>query len=166
MKEVPSDVVELIIAVDLDPKNPSEPINVTSVDANEGKGKGQCSMCAKLFKAIAKMDPEMAAVAESDLEDEEKIKAIEKLAAAEPSEAQDEADSFDKATSRPKPSKSPEERYGKPEVDKEWKPRPRRDDFEPKRDEEDDFEPRKKGGFGGARDRAFGKPRDDEDEEF
>jgi hypothetical protein len=37
--EVPSDIVELIIAVDLNPTDPEEPINVSSVDVR-GKGEG------------------------------------------------------------------------------------------------------------------------------
>jgi hypothetical protein len=188
MKDVPSDVVELIIAVDLDPKNPSEPINVTSVDASEGKGKGQCPMCAKLFKAIGKMDPEADAIVKSGLDDEGKISAIEKLAAGAPSEAQDEADSFDKAMGHKMMAKSPDERYGMPKPPKEdFHPRPSRPegDFgKPKPDEPGnfrfppeggnvDFEPKKKSNFGGfhpssgfhgASDRAFGKqPQDQED---
>jgi hypothetical protein len=160
MDKVPSDIVELIIAVDLDPTNPEEPINVTSVDKSEGMGKDQSPLCARLFKILAKMDPEMEAVTKSDLKDDEKISALEKLAHAAPEEAQDEADAFDKARDR-KAERSPEERYGKP--------KPKRPSFD---DEgEGDFEPRKKsGGFGGARDRAFEKKDsfksfDNEDEE-
>jgi hypothetical protein len=181
MDKVPSDIVELIIAVDLDPTNPEEPINVTSVDKSEGMGKDQSPLCARLFKILAKMDPEMEAVTKSDLKDEEKIGALEKLAHAQPEEVQDEADAFDKARDR-KPERSPEERYGKSKPPKDdWKPRRDEDegeDFEPKPkrpsfDDEGggDFEPRKKsGGFGGARDRAFEKkdsfkPFDNEDEE-
>jgi hypothetical protein len=181
MDKVPSDIVELIIAVDLDPTNPEEPINVTSVDKSEGMGKDQSPLCARLFKILAKMDPEMEAVTKSDLKDDEKISALEKLAHAAPEEAQDEADAFDKARDR-KAERSPEERYGKPKPPKDdWKPRRDEDEgegFEPKPkrpsfdDEgEGDFEPRKKsGGFGGARDRAFEKkdsfkPFDNEDEE-
>lgn len=175
-KQVPSDVIELIIAVDLDPKNPSEPINVTSVDKTEGMGKGQCQMCAKLFKAIAKMDPEMEAVVKSDLDDEGKIAAIEKLAEAETLEPPDSKDSFDKAMGH-KPSMGTDERYGNPKPPKDdWKPRDGGGDFgHPKQDEHGsfrfpprdggDFEPKKKfGGFRGASDRAFGKkPQDAED---
>jgi hypothetical protein len=184
MAEKPaSDIVELIIAVDLDPTNPEEPLNVTSVDKSEGMGKDQSPLCARLFKILAKMDPEMEAVTKSDLKDDEKIGALEKLAHAQPEEAQDEADAFDKARDR-KSERTPEERYGKPKVEKapfkprrdegdeegDFEPKPKRPEFD---DEEGDFEPRKKsGGFGGARDRAFGKKpdfepfeKDDEDED-
>jgi hypothetical protein len=178
--KVPSDIVELIIAVDLDPTNPEEPINVTSVDKSEGMGKDQSPLCARLFKILAKMDPEMEAVTKSDLKDDEKISALEKLAHAQPEEVQDEADAFDKARDR-KSERTPEERYGKPKPPKDdWKPRrDEGEDFEPRPkrpsfDDEEGFQPRKKsGGFSGARDRAFGKKpdfessfkKDDEDED-
>ena len=54
MDKTPSDVVELIIAVDLNPSNPEEPINVSNVDVR-GKGEGGDnggdwkSLCMKLL---------------------------------------------------------------------------------------------------------------------
>lgn len=48
-KEVPSDVVELIIAVDLNPKDPQEPINVNDVSV---KPKGEASQDGEDWKKL------------------------------------------------------------------------------------------------------------------
>ena len=100
MEGVPNDVVELIIAVDLNPSDPEEPINVNDVkvrDKGEGGEEGGCDCCARFRKAIAKLDPEMAAAVEGDKSDEEAVSALEAMADEEPEEAQDEATMFDKA---------------------------------------------------------------------
>jgi hypothetical protein len=103
MPEVPSDIVELIIAVDLNPSSPEEPINVNDVQVrdkggDEGEDSG-CPMCDRLLRAISDLDPELdQAIGMADsLED--KVAAVERFADEEPDEMQDEADMFARAQS-------------------------------------------------------------------
>jgi hypothetical protein len=185
MDKVPSDVVEVILAVDLNPSNPEEPINVNQVKVSPkgGDNEGETKLIDELLEVVAKLDPSYAMAIGAAGQDNPRaaVRALQKLAEGEKGEDQDEADAFDKARDR-KTERSPEERYGKP--------KPPKDDFKPRRDEDEgegfepkpkrpsfddegegDFEPRKKsGGFGGARDRAFEKKDsfksfDNEDEE-
>lgn len=117
MKEVPSGVVELIIAVDLDPSSPEEPINVNDVKVSpkgEGGEEGSCPMCKRLIAAFAKIDPDVEALMDDKLSEAEMVKAIEKLADDAPEDAQEEADPFDRATKPKKPERPGREFDKKP----------------------------------------------------
>lgn len=102
MDKVPSDIVELIIAVDLDPTDPDQPINVNNVDVRdkgEAGEKGEaCHMCTRILDAIAKIDPEMQAAVDG-VPVAEAVRALEKMAEGAPEEAQEEADMFTRAMS-------------------------------------------------------------------
>jgi hypothetical protein len=173
-KKPDSSVVELILAVDLDPTNPEEPLNIGDVKVapKGGEDATDSKLVDQLLAAIAKIDPDLSyIVRENEGNPRAAVRAIEKHAEKAPEDAQDEGDSFDKAQAK-KPGRSPQERYGHPEP----KPEPKKDfgdegDFEPRPkkprfdDEGDGFRPKKRfggGGFKGASDRAFGKdPRND-----
>jgi hypothetical protein len=170
-----SDVVEVILAVDLNPSNPEEPINVNQVKVSPkgGDNEGETKLIDELLEVVAKLDPSYAMAIGAAGQDNPRaaVRALQKLAEGEKGEDQGEADAFDKARDR-KSERTPEERYGKPKVEKApfkprhdegddedgFEPKPKRPEFD---DEEGSFEPRKKsGGFGGARDRAFEKKDD------
>jgi len=133
MKDMDSDIVELIIAVDLNPSDPEEPINVNNVDVRS-KGEGEsgeaCHKCTRILDAISRIDPKMADAVDG-LGVDEAISALERMADEAPEDAQEEADMFDKAMSMPMTEEKPKER----------------------------------GSFKTASYRAFGKKKDDEDEE-
>lgn len=105
--EVPSDIVELVIAVDLNPKDPEEPINVNDVkvknkgEGGEDDGEDWKDLTMKLLKA----DP-AAEVDSDDLSYEEAKEAVDRVT-GDQREPEEEEDPFDKAM-KPKDKPKPE----------------------------------------------------------
>lgn len=184
--KVPSDVVELIIAVDLNPSDPEEPLNVNDVKVapKGGDDSTDSKLVDQLLAAIAKIDPDLAyLVKDNEGNPRAAVRAIEKHAEKAPEDAQDEVAPFDKAQERKPQEKTTEDRYGTPKSDRgEFRPKSNQDNFgggnkwdnekpsfepRPKRNnsnEDNSFEPKKKfGGFHEASNRAFGKKQDAED---
>ena len=156
--KVPSDVVELIIAVDLNPSNPEEPINVKSAEVapKGGDDASDTKLVEQLLAAVSKMDPDIAmAIGKAGDNPRAAVREIEKLSKNAPEHAQDEAEPFDRAMEqKPKrPAPEPREDFSRPE-------KPKQDENGSWRQHgESSFEPKKKfGGFRGASDHAFKKP--------
>lgn len=153
-KDVPSDVVELIIAVDLNPKDPQEPINVNDVSV---KPKGEASQDGEDWKKLTMQvlmgDPK-SGVQSDNISYDEAVEAVARVLGD--SEPEEKDDPFTKASSR---RSEPE----KPEGDSP---------FEKKRDSRP-FDKKRGGGMKAALERAVGKKPpfesgedDDEEDEF
>lgn len=109
MKEVPSDVVELIIAVDLNPTDPSEPLNVSSVDVRD-KGEGGGSKGGEDWKKLAMQllmgDPKAGVTSDSISYDE----AVEATARClgDSEESETEKDPWGRSKPRREPQDEPD----------------------------------------------------------
>ena len=133
--EVPSDVVELIIAVDLNPSDPEEPINVNDVKVSpKGEGGEDGEDWKGLATQLLMGDP-ASGVTSDKISFEEATEAVSRV--LEGDDGGEGADPFSKA-SRSEP-RAPE-RPSKPKK-------------------------KSGGGMKAALDRALGKPGDDEDED-
>lgn len=140
MSEVPNDIVELIIAVDLNPNDPSEPINVKDVNVRdqgeEGDGEGDWR---KLCMQVLMGDPRSGVTSDS-IDYDEAVEAVARLLGDD-----------------------------KPEEDIEKKPDPFSRANSGGRMREDKPERPTHGGGGGMRaalENAIGRKKEDEDEEF
>lgn len=100
MDNTPSDIVELIIAVDLNPSDPEEPLNVSSVDVRDkGEGGAEGSDDWRgLVMQLLMGDPASGVTSDSISYDE----AVEAVARVLGKDEEPEAeDPFSKATRRP-----------------------------------------------------------------
>lgn len=142
MKEVPNDVVEIIFAVDLNPSNPEQPLNVGDISV---KPKGEDGKGGPDWKALAKQLCEAEGICEKDASDDEIVEAIQNRQVkdqGDPEVKKDEKDAFSKAN----------EMDDRPERRSERRPE-RRPGGGPS-------------GFKKASARALGKEYDDDDEDF
>lgn len=102
MAEIPSDVVELIIAVDLNPSDPEEPINVNSVDVRDkDEVPGGSRQPDEDWKKLTMQLLEAADIKVSGYE--QAAQAVAEILADD----DEEESPFDRATKRPSPEKAP-----------------------------------------------------------
>lgn len=136
-KNVSDDVIEVIVAIDLNPGKDAKPINGKESDEGED-GADWKDLCTKLLKTVAMMEDD------KELSDKELIKEIEKIISADGEDAPEKEDAFSsykKGGSKPKPEEEDE-----PE-DEEEAPR------------------KKSGGFKNAAKKMMGMDEEPEDEE-
>ena len=98
---IPSDIVELIIAVDLNPSDPEEPINVNDVKVNPKDGEGGGGEPGEDWKKLTMQLLEAADIRVSSYDE-----AAEAVAEILQDDVEDESP-FDKANKRPAPDKAP-----------------------------------------------------------
>ncbi len=99
MDGMPSDIVELIIAVDLNPSDPEEPLNVSSVDVRDkGEGGEEGGDWQKLAMQLLMGDPASGVTSDS-ISYDEAVEAVARVLGKD--EEPEEEDPFSKATRRP-----------------------------------------------------------------
>ena len=107
--EVPSDVVELIIAVDLNPSDPEEPINVNSVDV---RGKGEDGEGGDDWRGLVVQllmgDPESGVQSDS-ISYDEAVQAVSRVLEG-PEATEDPFSKFSSRGDAPAPSGTPSEK--------------------------------------------------------
>lgn len=106
-----SDIVELIIAVDLNPSDPEEPLNVSSVDVRDkGEGGDGGGDWQKLAMQLLMGDPASGVTSDSISYDE----AVDAVARVLGEDTEPAEDPFSKATRRSGPQDKPGAQYGSP----------------------------------------------------
>ena len=99
MSDVPSDIVELIIAVDLNPTDPEEPINVSSVDVRDKGGSSAGDEDWKGLTVQLLMGDPASGITSDQVSYEQAVEAVAKVLGDE----EEEQDAFSMHSKKPQP---------------------------------------------------------------